>query len=349
MKHETLETVPAVDLPRFMGDWYVIAHIPTFIEKDACDAVEHYDLRPDGTIATTFTFKNGNSGGPLKKYSPVGYVRDQVTHATWGMQFLWPFKAEYLIAYLDAAYTQTIIARSARDYVWIMARTPVISQEDYDRDVARVAAFGYDTRKLRKVPQQPQGHDAAPMTMHAIEEPAYEVTQRIGDVEVRRYSPYAVAEVRVTGSATAAGNQAFPILAGYIFGKNKGQKKFPMTAPVTQSAAGTKMQMTAPVTQNAVSGGFVVQFVLPRGVTLAAAPEPVDPRVTLREEEARRVAVIRYSGFWSDANYEQHLSLLEQALRSAGEAWTGDPIYARYNAPFVPWFLRRNEIWLQLP
>jgi len=110
------------------------------------------------------------------------------------------------------------------------------------------------------------------MTMHAIEEPAYEVTQRIGDVEVRRYAPYAVAEVRVTGSATAAGNQAFPILAGYIFGKNKGQKKFPMTAPVTQSAAGTKMQMTAPVTQNAVSGGFVVQFVLPRGVTLAASP-----------------------------------------------------------------------------
>ncbi len=186
------------------------------------------------------------------------------------------------------------------------------------------------------------------MTTHAIEEPAYEVTQRFGDVEVRRYAPYVVAEVRVPGSATEAGSQAFPILAGYIFGKNTGQQKFPMTVPVIQSAVGTKMQMTAPVTQNAVSGGYVVQFVLPRGTTPATAPEPVDPRVTIREVESRRVAVIRYSGSWSAANYEEHLSLLKQALRSAGETWTGEPIYARYNAPFVPWFLRRNEIWLQL-
>jgi len=187
-----------------------------------------------------------------------------------------------------------------------------------------------------------------PMTTRAIEEPAFEVTGRIGDIELRLYAPYVVAEVRVTGPASAAGGQAFPILADYIFGKNKGEKKFPMTAPVTQSAAGTKLPMTAPVTQNAVAGGYVVQFVLPRGVSLAAAPEPVDPRVTLREVESRRVAVIRYSGFWSDANYDEHLAILQQALKSAGQAWTGDPIYARYDAPFVPWFLRRNEIWLQL-
>lgn len=185
------------------------------------------------------------------------------------------------------------------------------------------------------------------MSTHAIEEPAYEIIRKIGDVEVRAYAAYVVAEVHVTGSATEAGSQAFPILAAYIFGKNEGDTKLPMTAPVTQTA-GAKMPMTAPVTQNAVSGGYVVQFVLPRGVTLAAAPKPVDPRVTLRQEEPRRVAAIRYSGFWSDANYEQHLALLQQALQSAGVAWTGDPVYARYDAPFVPWFLRRNEIWLQL-
>jgi hypothetical protein len=185
------------------------------------------------------------------------------------------------------------------------------------------------------------------MTSHAIEEPAYEVTRKIGDVEIRAYAAYVVAEVNVTGSAADAGSQAFPILAAYIFGKNEAQTKLPMTAPVTQSA-GTKMPMTAPVTQNPVPGGYVVQFVLPRGVTLAAAPKPVDPRVTLRQEAARRVAAIRYSGFWSDANYEQHLGLLQQALRSAGVAWTGEPVYARYDAPFVPWFLRRNEIWLPL-
>lgn len=155
MKQSALPTVPSVDLPRFMGDWYVIAHIPTVIEKDAFDAIEHYDLRPDGTIATTFTFRKGSHDGPQKTYSPVGYVRDPVTHAIWGMQFLWPFKAEYLISYLDAGYTQTIIARSARDYVWIMARTPAIPDEDYAKAVARIAAFGYDARKLRKVPQHP--------------------------------------------------------------------------------------------------------------------------------------------------------------------------------------------------
>jgi len=186
------------------------------------------------------------------------------------------------------------------------------------------------------------------MTVHAIEEPSYEITRKIGDVEIRLYAAYVVAEVNFTGSATTAGGEAFPILAAYIFGKNEGQTKFPMTAPVTQHAAGTRMPMVAPVTQNAVPGGYVVQFVLPRGVTLAAAPKPLDPRVTLREVESRTVAAIRYSGFWSDANYEEHLALLQQVLKSAGEAWTGDPIYARYDAPFMPWFLRRNEIWLQL-
>ena len=182
----------------------------------------------------------------------------------------------------------------------------------------------------------------------AVEEPAYEVTRRIGDVEVRVYSAYVVAEVRIEGSATAAGNKAFPILARYIFGNNKGQMKLRMTAPMTQSAARTTMPMSAPVTQNAVSGGYVVQFVLPRAMTLAQAPEPDDRRVTLREIDPRRVGVIRYSGFWTDGNYSRHLLLLQQALNSAGEQWTEDPVYARYNPPFVPWFLRRNEIWLPL-
>lgn len=152
-----LATVPSVDLPRFMGDWYVIAHIPTFIEKNAFDAIERYDLKADGTIATTFTFHEGSLDGPLKTHTPVGFVRDPVTHATWGMQFLWPFKAEYLIAYLDAGYTQTIIARNARDYVWIMARSPTITEQDYAANVARVAALGYDVSGLRRVPQRPMG------------------------------------------------------------------------------------------------------------------------------------------------------------------------------------------------
>jgi len=190
---------------------------------------------------------------------------------------------------------------------------------------------------------------ALPLWSHAIEEPDHEVMRKLGDqIELRRYAPHVVAEVVLQASADEAGNQAFPILAGYIFGKNKGERKFAMTAPVTQSAVPAKMAMTAPVTQSAAPGGMRVQFVLPRGVTLGAAPEPLDPRVQLRLVPASQWAVIRYSGTWSQANYDEHLALLQAALEQAGVATQGEPVLARYNAPFTPWFLRRNEIWLAL-
>lgn len=188
-----------------------------------------------------------------------------------------------------------------------------------------------------------------PMTSQATEEPDYKVVQKLEDnIEVREYATYAVAEVVVSGPAAEAGNLAFPILAGYIFGKNKGEHKLAMTAPVTQAAEPVKLEMTAPVTQTATPGGFRVQFVLPKGVTLASAPEPLDTRVTLRDIAPSRLAVIRYSGFWSEANYTQHLVKLQTALRAANLVWVGEPVYSRYNAPFTPWFLRRNEIWLHL-
>ena len=192
-----------------------------------------------------------------------------------------------------------------------------------------------------------------PLMSHAIEEPDYQVVQKIGDIEVRQYAPYVVAEVTVPGPADEAGNAAFRILAGYIFGKNKGEKKLEMTAPVTQtpapSATPVKLEMTAPVTQSAAAaGGYVVQFVLPKDVTLATAPEPLDSRVTLREVPATKRAVIRYSGFWSESNYKEHLAKLQEALRAADLAWTGEAVYSRYDAPYTPWFMRRNEIWLQL-
>lgn len=189
---------------------------------------------------------------------------------------------------------------------------------------------------------------AFPMTSHATEEPEYKVTGQFGDIEIREYAAYTVAEVLVAGSAEEAGNAAFPILANYIFGNNVGESKFAMTAPVTQTAAPVKLPMTAPVTQQAAAGGFLVQFVLPRGVTLAAAPKPLDARVVLREVPPRRVAAIRYSGFWSEANYREHHAKLLDGLQRAGLVASGDAVYARYNAPFTPWFMRRNEIWLPL-
>ena len=189
---------------------------------------------------------------------------------------------------------------------------------------------------------------AAPGLSSAIEEPFYEIKRRIGEVEVRRYAPYVVAEVIINAPAEDAGGEAFPILAGYIFGKNKGSTKFAMTAPVTQAPAPARLEMTSPVTQAATPGGYRVQFVLPRDVTLDLAPEPDDARVKLRAVPASTVAVIRYSGFWTQANYDQHLAELETALRKADVGWLGEPVLARYNPPFTPWFLRRNEIWLQL-
>ena len=187
----------------------------------------------------------------------------------------------------------------------------------------------------------------SPLTM-AIEEPSYQVVQQLDGAEVRQYAPYVVAQVLVAGPAEKAGSEAFPILAGYIFGKNKGERKLDMTAPVIQAAAPVKIEMTAPVTQMASNGGYVVQFVLPKGITLASAPEPLDPRVQLLEVPGRRVAAIRYSGFWSQANYDEHLSKLQSALREAGLRWSGEPTLSRYNPPITPWFLRRNEIWLTL-
>jgi apolipoprotein D and lipocalin family protein len=149
-----LPTVPRVDLSRFMGDWYVIASIPTSIEKDAYNAVESYAMNPDGTIATTFRFRKGGFDGKQKTYHPKGFVESDGSNAVWGMRFIWPIKAEYRISYLNADYTLTVIARSKRDYVWIMARTPSIPETEYARLVEAIGKWGYDTAKIRKVPQR---------------------------------------------------------------------------------------------------------------------------------------------------------------------------------------------------
>jgi apolipoprotein D and lipocalin family protein len=155
-KLAAIPPVATVDLPKFMGDWYVLAVIPTMIETEAYNAVENYKLDSDGTIATTFTFNKGSLDGSVKTYHPRGFVVENTGNALWGMQFIWPIKAEFIIAHLDAAYTQTIIARNARDYVWIMARTPTVSAAEYNKLTAIVAGMGYDLSQLRKVP-----HNAA--------------------------------------------------------------------------------------------------------------------------------------------------------------------------------------------
>ena len=151
---EPLATVGYVDLDRFMGDWYVIGNIPTYIETEAFNAVESYRLDEDGSIATTFTFNQGSFTGEQKIYEPRGFIKNPESNAEWGMQFIWPIKADYRIIYLDDDYQLTVIGRNKRDYVWLMARTPSISEQQYDAMVGLMEEVGYDISKIRKVPQQ---------------------------------------------------------------------------------------------------------------------------------------------------------------------------------------------------
>ena len=137
-----------------MGDWYVIANIPTFVEKDAYNAVENYRLDDDGTIATTFTFRKGGFDGDEKIYRPRGFIVDTETNALWGMQFIWPIKGDYRIIYLDDDYTVTVIGREKRDYVWLMAREPVLPPERYEEAVQVITEAGYDMDQLQLVPQR---------------------------------------------------------------------------------------------------------------------------------------------------------------------------------------------------
>lgn len=148
-----METVEYVDIDRFMGDWYVIANIPTFVETGAHNAIESYALNDDGSIATTFTFNDGSFDGVRKEYNPTGFIFDRQSNAIWGMQFIWPIKADYRIVHIKEDYSVTVIAREARDYVWIMSRSPVIEDTEYTRLVDLISSLGYTRSEIQRVPQ----------------------------------------------------------------------------------------------------------------------------------------------------------------------------------------------------
>lgn len=143
-----------IDLKQFMGNWYVIANIPTFIEKGAHNAIESYELNEDGTIATTFSFNQDSFNGEKKTYHPKGFVVDKNSNAIWEMQFIWPFKSDFRILYVSDDYSQTIIGRIKRDYVWIMARTHQIKEADYKSMLNIIKNQGYDISKIQVVPHK---------------------------------------------------------------------------------------------------------------------------------------------------------------------------------------------------
>ena len=178
----------------------------------------------------------------------------------------------------------------------------------------------------------------------AVEEAQYRLVEKDGDFEIRDYAPQIVAETRVDGKLEDAGSRAFRRLFRYITGNNRPGTDIAMTAPVSQEPAGQKIAMTAPVGQQAVGDSWAVSFMMPSGYDLASLPEPLDSEVRLREIPARRMAVVRYSGTWSEKSYREHLAKLEAWMAGRQLEPAGMPVWARYDAPFKPWFLRRNEI-----
>jgi effector-binding domain-containing protein len=186
------------------------------------------------------------------------------------------------------------------------------------------------------------------MDAMAIEEAVYNEVIKEGKFEIRDYAPQILAETLVEGDLEQAGNEAFNMLFRYISGDNRSRRKVEMTAPVSQEPKGEKIKMTAPVGQERVQEKWAVSFMMPASYTLETLPEPVDRRINLRQVPARRMAVVRYSGFWSEKNYLRYKMELESWIRDRGITIVGAPVWARYNPPFTPWFLRRNEILIPI-
>jgi hypothetical protein len=194
------------------------------------------------------------------------------------------------------------------------------------------------------------------------EKPKYTVEQKDGDFEVRAYAAQVVAETRVQGTLEEAGDRAFRPLFRYISGANRSRTRIAMTAPVGQEQpAGEKIAMTAPVGMEPApradgapegaqtqGGEWVVTFMMPAAYTMETLPEPLDAGVRLRAVPAHRAAAVRYSGAWSKRGYDKHLARLRNWMKSQDLAAAGAPVWARYNAPFTPWFLRRNEVLIPL-
>jgi hypothetical protein len=178
----------------------------------------------------------------------------------------------------------------------------------------------------------------------AIEEAPYTVIARDGKFELRQYAPHIVAQTLVEGEFESVGDEGFRRLFDYISGNNRKKQSIAMTAPVSQETVSEKIPMTAPVNQERVGNKWRVTFVMPAGYTMETLPNPLDPTVELREVSGRLIAAIRYSGTWSRKRYQQKEARLIAWIGTRDLKPVGQPIFARYNSPFRPWFLRRNEV-----
>jgi effector-binding domain-containing protein len=178
----------------------------------------------------------------------------------------------------------------------------------------------------------------------ATEEATYILVKKEGEFEIRDYESHILAEIIVEGSLEDAGSKAFNSLFRYISGDNHLRNKLAMIAPVSQEPLGQKINMTAPVEQQRIGNQWAVSFMMPAVYTLETLPEPDNSKIRLRQIPARRIAAVRYSGFWNEKSYSQYKLALASWIHKNDLTVVGHPIWARYNSPFTPWFLRRNEI-----
>jgi hypothetical protein len=178
----------------------------------------------------------------------------------------------------------------------------------------------------------------------ATEEAKYTVIERDGDYELRQYEPHIVAGTLVEGDFETVGKEGFRRLYDYISGNNRKRQSIAMTAPVSQEASNEKIPMTAPVNQERIGAKWSITFLMPAQYTMETLPAPLDTRVVLKEEPARLMAAIKYSGTWSKKRYEKRKAELLRLIEKRSLRPGGEPIFARYNPPFMPWFLRRNEV-----
>lgn len=182
----------------------------------------------------------------------------------------------------------------------------------------------------------------------AIEEVKYNVIEKEGDFEIRKYDDHIVAETLIEGSFEEAGNTAFRILFKYIDGNNTAKDSIAMTAPVSQQKKSEKISMTAPVTMQDLSGTYRISFLMPSKYTMETIPQPLDENVKIKREEGRIIAAYKYSGGWGKERYDKMKQKLLSIISSRNIKTIGEPVFARYNSPFMPWLFRRNEILIEI-
>lgn len=180
------------------------------------------------------------------------------------------------------------------------------------------------------------------------EEPSYAMIEKEDKYELRKYDAYLVAATVVEGSFDDVGTEGFRRLFKYISGHNQSKKTISMTAPVSQETVSEKIPMTAPVSQEKFGGKWVITFMLPSQYNVDIAPKPLDDRIKIKEIPSRLIAVLKYSGTWSRKRYLEHEGKLNDIIKARGLKALSEPVFARYNPPFTPWFLRRNEIQIQV-